>query len=275
MSASPSAAPPPLRVLIADDEELARQRVRRLLEAEAGVAIVGECATGREAVEAIRREAPDLVFLDIRMPEMDGFQVLDALGAEGVPPVVFVTAYDEHAVRAFDVHAVDYLLKPFDAQRFRAAVERARAQIGQASAAERFARLSAIFGALDERAADAGDPRAGPAPALAERLLVRKDGRTVFVRVPDVDWVEAVGNYAKLHVGKQAHMLRETMNNLERTLDPSRFVRIHRSTIVNLDRVREMQPWFSGEQVMILHDGTQLRVSRWYRERLEKRLERG
>ncbi|HKG95183.1 MAG TPA: LytTR family DNA-binding domain-containing protein [Gemmatimonadaceae bacterium] len=285
-----------MRVLIVDDEDFARQRVRRLLEAEGGVEVVGECAGGREAVGAIAEQRPDLVFLDVQMPRLDGFAVLRELQdlpepADGTPPVaplvIFVTAFDEHALRAFDVHALDYLLKPVDPDRFRVALARAREQHARSTAAERHARLLAVLG---EAGMPSGGGAAGegpPSPALAEsigggssprapldRLLIKEEGRMYVVKTSEIDWVEAYGNYARLHVGPRAHLIRETMNNLERTLDPARFARIHRSTIVNLDRVKEMQPWFSGEYVVLLADGTKLKLSRWYRERLEQRLGR-
>ena len=279
-----------MKVLIVDDESFARQRVRRLLDEEGGVEIVGECASGREAVAAIAELRPDLVFLDVQMPQLDGFGVLrevEGAGVEHAPIVVFVTAYDEHALHAFDVHALDYLLKPVDPDRFRVALARARSQHGQADAAERHARLLSLLGQAAGQAAgaaaDAGPlssagPNGGAAPAAGrgplDRMLIKEDGRMFVVRTPDIDWVEAYGNYARLHVGQRTHLVRETMGNLERTLDPARFARIHRSTIVNLDRVREMQPWFSGEYIVLLVDGTKLKLSRWYRDRLEERLRR-
>jgi two-component system LytT family response regulator len=247
-----------LRVLIVDDEEVARQRVRRLLAREQDVEIVGEASDGIQAVESIRALSPDLVFLDVQMPEVDGFEVLERLRPDPVPEVVFVTAYDDYAVRAFEVHAVDYLRKPFDATRFREAFARARRRLASAEAEARARKLDALLAQI----------QAQP-PRSRERLMVRADGRLYFVRVDDIDWVEAAGNYVKLHVGRETHLMRETMAGIEALLDPSRFLRIHRSAIVNLDRVREMQPWFSGEYTVILRDGTQLRLSRVYRDRLE------
>jgi two-component system, LytTR family, response regulator len=247
-----------LRVLIVDDEEVARQRVRRLLAREQDVEIVGEAADGVQAVESIRALSPDLVFLDVQMPEVDGFAVLEQLRPQAVPEVVFVTAYDDYALRAFEVHAVDYLRKPFDATRFKEAFARARRRLATAQAEERARKLDALLAQI----------QAQP-PRSRERLMVRADGRLYFVRVDDIDWIEAAGNYVKLHVGRETHLMRETMAGIEALLDPSRFLRIHRSAIVNLDRVREMQPWFSGEYTVILRDGTQLRLSRVYRDRLE------
>jgi two-component system LytT family response regulator len=247
-----------LRVLIVDDEDVARQRVRRLLAREQDVEIVGEASDGVQAVESIRTLSPDLVFLDVQMPEVDGFAVLERLRPHAVPEVVFVTAYDDYALRAFEVHAVDYLRKPFDATRFKEAFARARRRLASAQADERARKLDALLAQI----------QAQP-PRSRERLMVRADGRLYFVRVDDIDWIEAAGNYVKLHVGRETHLMRETMAGIEALLDPSRFLRIHRSAIVNLDRVREMQPWFSGEYTVILRDGTQLRLSRVYRDRLE------
>jgi two-component system LytT family response regulator len=247
-----------LRVLIVDDEELARQRIRRLLAREEDVEVIAEACDGAQAVETIRALTPDLVFLDVQMPEVDGFAVLERLRPDPAPAIVFVTAHDDYAVRAFEVHAVDYIRKPFDASRFKAAFARARERLAGAAAAERARKLDALLAQVE----------AHP-PRSRERIMIRSDGRLYFVRIDDIDWVEAAGNYVKLHVGRDTHLMRETMAGIEKLLDPSRFLRIHRSAIVNLDRVREMQPWFSGEYTVILRDGTQLRLSRVYRDRLE------
>ena len=247
-----------LRILIVDDEELARQRIRRLLAREEEVEVIGEACDGQHAVESIRSLEPDLVFLDVQMPEVDGFAVLERLRPDPPPAVVFVTAHDDYAVRAFEVHAVDYLRKPFDAIRFKEAFSRARRRLAGAEVEERARKLDALLAQVEAQP-----------PRSRERLMVRSDGRLYFVRIDDIDWVEAAGNYVKLHVGRDTHLMRETMSGIEKMLDPSRFLRIHRSAIVNLDRVREMQPWFSGEYTVILRDGTQLRLSRVYRDRLE------
>jgi len=288
MSREADRPPAPLRVLVVDDEAFARQRMCRLLAAEAGVEPLDECASGREAVEAVRRERPDVLFLDVQMPELDGFGVLRELAADpdaASPLVVFVTAYDEHALRAFDVRALDYILKPVDPERLHVAVARARAQHAQATAAERHARLVSLLGDVEATQAPQrrpGAPAAPPPlpapdapaspPAGPAWLLVKDEGRMYLVRTADIDWVEAFGNYAKLHVGPRTHLMRETMAGLEEALEPAGFARLHRSTIVNLDRVKEMQPWFSGDYVALLTDGTRLKLSRVYRERLEQRL---
>lgn len=281
-----------VRVLIVDDEALARQRVRRPLQNEADVEVVGEAETGRDAVAMIRELQPDLVCLDVQMPGLDGFGVLEELDGGPVPMVLFITAYDEHAQRAFDVHAVDYVLKPVDADRFRAAFDKARKQRANAVAAERLGELLETVRRLaDGSAAAAGgvadlaaglsaggaSAAAGAVPGAgngryASRILVKQDGRMFFVKTTEIDWIEADRNYVRLHVGKTAHTIRERISHLEETLDPRLFARIHRSTIVNLNRVREMQQWFSGDYVVILEDGTRLRLSRHYRDRVEKQV---
>ncbi|MGQ0713397.1 MAG: LytR/AlgR family response regulator transcription factor [Gemmatimonadaceae bacterium] len=247
-----------VRVLIVDDEELARQRLQRLLASEQDVEIIGEVSDGAQAVVSIRALVPDLVFLDVQMPEVDGFAVLERLRPRPAPAVIFVTAHDDYALRAFEVHAVDYLRKPFDAARFKEAFTRARQRLAGAGAEEHARKLDALLAQVETNP-----------PRSRERIMVRTDGRLYFVRIDDIDWIEAAGNYVKLHVGRETHLMRETMTGIEKLLDPTRFLRIHRSAIVNLDRVREMQPWFSGEYTVILRDGTQLRLSRVYRDRLE------
>ncbi|MEY4856396.1 MAG: hypothetical protein RLZZ97_1226 [Gemmatimonadota bacterium] len=287
-----------VRVLIVDDERLARQRVRRLVQSEADVEVVGEAESGHEAVALIRELRPDLVCLDVQMPGLDGFGVLRELEGGHVPMVLFVTAYDEHAQRAFDVHAVDYVLKPVDEDRFRAAFGKARMQRANAVAAARLGELletvrrladgrAAIAdvrgdvagGALGSRLATANATVNATANAVpggnahfASRILVKLDGRMFFVKTSEIDWIEADRNYVRLHVGLTTHTIRERISHLEETLDPRVFARIHRSTIVNLNRVREMQQWFSGDYVVILEDGTRLRLSRHYRDRVEKQV---
>lgn len=266
----------PLRVLIVDDEAFARQRLRRLLGEEADVEVVGEAANGREAVALITTHNPDVVLLDVQMPRVDGFGVLRALDGPA-PLVIFVTAFDEHAVAAFNVHAFDYILKPVDPARFAEAIARARTQIAQSTAADRHAKLVAFLdGAPGEPARDTlgagAEPANGAGRAPLDRLLVKEEGRMYFVPVGEIDWIEAFGNYARLHTGPRVHLIRETMATLERALDGRRFARIHRSTIVNLDRIRQMDLWGSGDYMVRLADGTQLKLSRWYRDRLEARL---
>lgn len=250
------------RTLIVDDEPLARDRLRQLLQAEPEVELVGECADGAEAVASIRALTPDLVFLDVQMPELSGFQVLEQLQGGPMPLVIFVTAYDEYALRAFEVHAVDYLLKPFDRERFQKALQRALDQLKRSRVGELNDRLSALL-------KDLGLPGKYP-----ERLVVKSGGRVVFVPVQDIDWIEAADNYVQLHVGAESHLHRQTMTELEQTLPPDKFLRISRSTIVNVTRIKEMQPLFHGEYAVILRDGTRLTLSRGYRDKLGQLLGR-
>ena len=258
-----------MRVLIVDDEPVARQRLRRLLSEMEGVELIGECKNGRDAVAKITDDRPDLVLLDVQMPMMDGFAVLRSIREDAMPIVIFVTAFDQHATAAFDVHALDYVVKPVEAERFRVAVERARRQLSIESTVERHQRLIEL---LREQS---GDLPASSVPATngtrrPQRLLINEDGRRFFVAVADIDWIEAYGNYVRLHVGAKTHLLRATMSHVESSLDPSQFGRIHRSSIVNLLAVREIQPWFSGEHIVILKDGTKLKLSRNYRDRFQE-----
>lgn len=245
-----------MRALIVDDEPAARARLQRLLEAEA-VEIVGECVDGDEALDAIARLAPDVVFLDVEMPGRDGFGVLGALTADALPAIVFVTAFDSYALRAFEVHAVDYLLKPVSAPRLAAALAEVRARLARDGEPTASHRLRALTDTLRRDGRISG-----------ERLVVRTRGRLLFLRTADIDWVEAAANYVRLHVRGETHIVRESMRGMEERLPPDAFLRIHRSTIVNLDRVKELQPWFHGEYVAILRDGTRLTVSRAYLDRL-------
>src|SRR5919205_74672 len=242
-----------IRALIVDDEALARRRLRRFLAEAPDVEVVGECEDGRRAVALIKSLAPDLVFLDVQMPLLDGFGVIREVGAGSVPAVVFVTAFDQFALRAFDAHALDYLLKPFGRERLLESVARARRQIGDKHVRRR---LDALVGELSER------------PRHATRLAVRERGRTLFLSADEIDWVGAAANYLDLHAGPHTYVVRETLGQLESKLDPRRFVRIHRSTLVNVERVREMHPLFAGDQVVVLRDGTKLQVSRTHRQRL-------
>jgi two-component system LytT family response regulator len=268
---------PPIRVLLADDEPLGRRRLVRFLRAEPDADVVAECGSGEEAVAALAREEVDLVLLDVQMPDLDGFGVIERVGADRMPPVVFVTAYDAYAVRAFEVHALDYLLKPVTAERFAAAFARARGHLDQTSSARMGRRLQAMLAqVLAPEPAGAGGVAGaaapGPRPRHVDRLQVKDDGRVYFVRADDVDWFEADGNHVRLHVGAATHTIRETIAALDAALRPDRFARIHRSTIVNLDRIRELQPWFAGDYLVLLRDGTQLKLSRTYREQLQQRL---
>ncbi|MFN2563633.1 MAG: LytR/AlgR family response regulator transcription factor [Gemmatimonadaceae bacterium] len=245
-----------IRTLIADDEPLARERLRALLARHADIEIIGECANGSDTIQTITELRPDLVLLDVEMPQVDGFAVLEALDADAMPTVVFVSAHDQYAVRAFEAHALDYILKPFDEARVDRALRRVRGQLARAGGARTIdpGLVSLLEELRDRRRSD--------------RLVVKTGGRVVFLRTEDIDWVEASGNYVRLHVGGEAHLLRESMKNMERRLDPSTFVRIHRSAIVNVDRIRELEPWFHGEYIVILRDGTRLTSSRVFSDRL-------
>jgi two-component system, LytTR family, response regulator len=244
-----------VRTLIVDDEPLARARLRRFLSDHADIEVVGECGNGKDAVEAIRKEAPDLVFLDIQMPEMTGFEAIAELNGREMPTVIFVTAYDQYALQAFEVHALDYLLKPFSRERLGRAVERAREHIKNRQRGDLDERLTSLLKDLKAER------------KYLERLVVKTVGRVYFIRVDEIDWVEAAGNYLKLHVGRDTHMIRETMNSIEGKLDPEKFLRIHRSTIVNIDRIKELHPMFSGDYSVILKNGGELSLSRNYRDR--------
>ena len=292
-----AAAAGTVRVLIVDDEPLARDCMRLALRGVPGVSIVGECGDGDAAVDGIRRHSPDIVLLDVQMPGLDGFAVLDRIEPAQMPVVVFVTAFDSHAIRAFEVHALDYVLKPFPDERLVAAVDRARAAVQDRRNGELARRLSEFVhqwqaglmtgGAASARVAAlpnvasggagvtegvdpspeteqdvVGEVPRGTAASYIARFAVRSDGRVRFVAASDVDWIEADGNYMVLHVGEAQHRLRASLAGLTEGLDPKRFVRIHRSVIVNVERIREVQPWFGGDYIAILRTGAKLRVSR-------------
>jgi two-component system LytT family response regulator len=250
-----------IRAVIVDDEPLAREGVRLHLEAEPDIDVIGEAGSGEEAVTLIETVRPDLLFLDVQMPGLDGFGVLEALGSAHMPVTVFTTAYDQFALRAFDAHAIDYVLKPYDAERFHNAVERARMQLSGRRKVQIDDRLDSLLDELRTR------------NQFLERLVVRSGGRILILRVADVDWVEAASNYVRLHAGGKEYLLRETMTALEAKLDPADFVRIHRSTIVRVDRIRELEPLFQGDYVVILEDNTRLTSSRGYREKLQELLQ--
>jgi two-component system LytT family response regulator len=262
-----------LSVVIVDDESVARARLRRLLSDEPDMEVVAECANGRDAVNTILERSPDLVFLDIEMPELSGFEVLRALPEETTPAFVFVTAFNSYALDAFAVDALDYLLKPFDAERFQVTVRRARERLAQRGGQQEL--LSAIREISETqreiRAAVTQLPEGAAAPRAnyLERIAVKTDGRVFFVRVEEIDFMESAANYVKLHAGSDTHLIRERLGDLAARLDPSRFTRIHRSTIVNLDKIKEIQPWFSGDALVILRGGQKLRLSRMFRSSLE------
>jgi two-component system LytT family response regulator len=249
-----------IRAMVVDDEAMARERVVGMLRQEQDIELIGECSDGQQAVHAINSQHPDLVFLDVQMPACDAFGVIEQVGAEKMPAVVFVTAYDEYALRAFEVHALDYLLKPFGRERFQQTLQHARAHVERRRAGDLGKRLMALVQDIK------------PEPQKLDRLVVKSAGKVFFLRTDDIVWIEAAGNYVRLHLADDSHLFRETMNGIEARLDPRRFVRIHRSRIVNSDRIKELQPWFNGEYVVVLQNGTRLTLSRGYREKLQERL---
>jgi two-component system LytT family response regulator len=253
-----------ISALIVDDEKPARQRLRDLLEKERGVSVVGECASGAEAVRLIRETEPELLFLDIQMPVMGGFDVVEQVGAARMPVTVFVTAYDSYAVRAFEASALDYLLKPYSDERFDRCLTRALAHVRTQKREEMSRRLVRLL-TQEREGAHASSPH-------LERLLVKAGGRVLFLPTEEIDWIEAAGVYVELHAGSRKFLHRASLGELEASLDPHRFIRIHRSSIVNISRVRELHPHSHGDYVAVLKDGTRLKLSRSYRPKLETRL---
>ena len=245
-----------IRVVVVDDEPIAREGVRRQLEREPGVEIVAECGDGLAAVEKIRELAPDLVFLDVQMPGMDGFEVTRAIGIDAMPAVVFVTAYDKYALQAFEVNAVDYLLKPFDSERFQKAFQRARLQIERRTTEAINEKLEALLESMR------------PQHRYLERLVVKSAGRIFFLPVAEIDWIESADNYVNLHCGRESHLIRETLSGLESKLNPEEFLRVRHSAIVNLKRIRELRPLFKGEYEIVLQNGVKLTSSRRYKNKI-------
>jgi two-component system, LytTR family, response regulator len=257
-----------LTAIVADDEKIARKRLVRLIEETGAAEVVAACAGGREAVEQIIALQPQLLFLDVQMPDLDGFAVLREIAGKATPVTVFVTAFDQYAVRAFEVHAVDYLLKPYDTSRFREAFAHAKERVQNRAGAgaaedERIRALVADYVATTQQTS--------PRQPL-DRVAVKVDGVLKIVRTADVDWWETDGNYIRLHVGGASHLIRMTAASIEPQLDPRSFIRIHRRYIVNVDRIVEVQPWFAGDAIIVLRNGAKLRLSRTYRERLHNRL---
>jgi two-component system LytT family response regulator len=246
----------PLRILIVDDEVLARRRLREMLRGDNGVEIVGECATGPETIKAVGELKPDLIFLDIQIPGLDGMGVSSALGGEDGPLIIFVTAYDQYAVRAFEIRAVDYLLKPFDRERFAAALDRAKTMLRERRRTEVNEQILTLLEEMRDR------------PQYLDRLVINTNDRVFVIRTEEIDWIEAEGNYVRIHFGKGSSLLRETLSHLASQLDPRKFPRIHRSQIVNIDRIQELQPWSHRDYRIILRNGTQLALSRTYRDQL-------
>ena len=258
---SPADEAAPIRALIVDDERLARRRIREMLEGDREIEIVGEPSNGPAAVEAVRQHSPDLMFLDVQMPGMDGFEVLQTLRNERLPLIVFITAYDQYALRAFEACAVDYILKPFDRARFGRAVEQSKTRIRQERRVDLTQRLLALLENLKQP------------PMYPERMAIKDGGRIVYVKTNSIEWVEADGNYVRIHAGKNTYHLLGAISSLEAQLDPKKFRRIHRATLVNIDCIRELQPWFNGCYRVILHSGVELSLSRGYREKQSELLE--
>ena len=258
----------PITAIVADDESVARRRLVRMIEESGRASVVAACAGGRDAVEKVVALRPDLLFLDVQMPDLDGFQVVESIAGRASPAIVFVTAYNQYALRAFDVHAVDYLLKPFDAQRFEEALVRAIDRATSHAKGGDDERLRALL-------ADYLARERAPRTEYLDRVAVKNDGTLRVVKTADVDWWEADGNYVRLHAGGSSFLVRSTMAAIETQLDPRQFIRVHRRYVVNVDRIVEVQPWFAGDAVAVLRTGAKVRVSRTYRERLHARLGAG
>lgn len=249
-----------LRCVVVDDEPLARDLLRGMLEAYSDIEVVAECADGRTALRAIRKLDPDLVFLDVQMPKMDGFDLVQELDPETMPSIVFVTAYDRYALRAFEIHALDYLLKPFDEERLDRALTRARDHLGRADRGEELSRVLALLEDLGAR------------DRYPDRIAIRRSDRTILQPVAEIDWLEADGKHVKFHVGDHTFAIREAMSRIERMLDPRTFLRVSRSAIVNVGRIREVQPWFHGDHVIVLQSGEQVTTTRTYRSSVNRLL---
>ena len=260
-----------IKILIADDELLARRRISKLLQGRADVEIVGECKNGLETVSMIQEQRPGLIFLDVQMPDLDGFGVLKQLPAVQLPLIIFVTAFDQYALQAFEFHAMDYLLKPFDDDRFETALSRAITQIRRQNLAEFNERLIGFMENFDGSNSQTETPpqQTSSEHQYLERLAVKSSGRIYFLKTEEIDWIEAAGVYVNLHAGRESHLIRESMSKIESQLSPGQFLRIHRSTIVNIDKIKEMHSYFHGEYIVIMKDGTELKLSRSYRDKLQ------
>jgi two-component system, LytTR family, response regulator len=255
---------PAIRTIIADDEHLARKKLRLLLGSEPGVQVVAECEDGQQTIGAVQDHKPDLLLIDIRMPDLDGFQVLGQISAEEMPVVVFTTAYDQFAIRAFEAHALDYLLKPFERERLHQAIERARTELLKSHNHDLTTRILDLLAKKTEVEAKAESKQ------VDDRMVIRAGGKVVFLDVKDIDWIEAAANYVKLNVGRDSYLLREGIGSISERIDPNRFVRIHRSVIVNVHKIKELQPCDSGEYIAVLKNGKELSCSRGYRTELQR-----
>jgi two-component system, LytTR family, response regulator len=257
---------PAIRTVIADDEHLARKKLRLLLGSEPGVQVVAECQDGQETIGAVQDHKPDLLLIDIRMPDLDGFQVLGKIQSDEMPVVVFTTAYDQFAIKAFEAHALDYLLKPFERERLHQAIERTRAELLKSHDHHLTSR---ILDLIAEKAEFKAESQTENKP-IDDRMVIRAGGKVVFLESKDIDWIEAAANYVKLNVGKESYLLREGIGSIAERLDPDRFVRIHRSVIVNVRKIKELQPCDSGEYIAVLKNGKELSCSRGYRAHLQR-----
>lgn len=255
-----------IRAVIVDDEGLARDTLQLLLDSHDDIEVVAICENGEEAVKAIGTTQPDLVFLDIQMPVMNGFEVIESIGPANMPVVIFVTAYDQYALRAFEAQALDYLLKPFDDDRFEQALDRVRTMIRQQQVGELGARLAALVAGNESTPV----PSAESQGQYLQRIMIKSRQSMYFLRAVDVDWIEAAGDYVSIHAGGKSHLLRETMSGMQQKLDPAQFVRIHRSSIVRIDSIQEVKPYFHGDYIIILKNGKELKLSRRYWENVEK-----
>ncbi len=268
-----------IRALIVDDESLAREALLVLLNDDPEIEVIAECRNGKEAVTVIREQGPDVVFLDIQMPEMDGFQVVEEVGARRMPVTIFVTAYDKHALRAFEAHALDYLLKPFDHDRFDTALQRAKTFVRQQKLGEISESLLAALQGLKSKdgespsGADYRKPERAAHQEPIDRVAIKSGGRVYFLKAEEIDWVEGAGDYLTLHSGSQTHLIRETMGNFHAKLDPKKFLRIHRSTLVNIERIKDIRPLYKGEYVVTLTSGIALKASRGYRHEIQSLLD--
>jgi two-component system LytT family response regulator len=256
-----------IRTIIADDQRLAREKLRTLLASEKDVKVVAECSDGKQTVSAIRRLGADLLLLEIQMPGMDGFQVLSELSPDEMPAVIFTSAYDQYALRAFEVRALDYLLKPFDLERLQHAIEKVRVELNKSQDRQITHRILGLLSQLKPEITSSSSPDG--------LLVIRAKGRVVFVKLSEIDWIEASANYVRLNAGKESHLVRESMSRILERLNPSHFVRIHRSTIVNFQQIKELIPVNSGEYVVVLKSGKELSCSRGYRAELENMIEKG
>jgi two-component system LytT family response regulator len=256
-----------IRALIVDDEPLARRGIRRLLlQTASDIEVVGEAGNGQDAIATVEKQKPDLVFLDIQMPLLDGFSMIEKIGLANLPEIVFVTAFDEHAIRAFEINALDYLLKPVDPERFQKCLERVRERIKNSEGGKLDDKLSALLQSLESGKTGLEQP------AFLERVVVKDAGRIFFVSVEEIIWISSEGNYVKLHAKGKSHLLRETMDGFENKLNPRDFLRLRRSTIVRIEQIKELHPLFNGEFAVVLKDGTKLTSSRRYRQNLNSLL---